>query len=80
MHLVEPIDTLPDVRYWSKVLCCTIPTHLNDLEVKVQLVSAPFDLSHVTRKPVFGVFDQVRLALASLEILDLASIGIILSK
>ena len=44
--------------------------------------------SHVTRKPVFGVFDQVRLkqiCLAketcySLEILAVASIGIILSK
>ena len=42
--------------------------------------------SHITRKPVFGVFDQVRLKPAcsatetsqSLEILDLSSIGIIL--
>ena len=45
-------------------------------------------MSHVTREPIFGVFDQVRLKPAcsatetsySLEILDLASIGIILSK
>ena len=47
-----------------------------------------FDLRHVTREPVFGVCDQVRLKPAcsaretswSLEILDLANIGIILSK
>ena len=45
-------------------------------------------MNHVTRKPVFGVSDQVRLKLAcsatetsySFEILDLASIGIIVSK
>ena len=43
-------------------------------------------MSHVMRKPVFGVCDQVRLKPAcsatetskSLEILDLTSIGIIL--
>ena len=29
------VDTLPDVRYWSEVLCCTIMTHISDLEVKV---------------------------------------------
>ena len=29
------VDTLPDVRYWSVVLCCTILTHLCDPEVKV---------------------------------------------
>ena len=28
-------DTLPDVTYWSEVLCCTITTHIGDLEVKV---------------------------------------------
>ena len=44
-------------------------------------------MSHVVRKPVFGLCDQVRLkpacsvteASLSLEILDLASIGIIVS-
>ena len=30
------VDTLPDVRYWSEVLCWTILTHLCDLEVKVK--------------------------------------------
>ena len=28
-------DTLHVGRYWSEVLCCTIMTHLGDLEVKV---------------------------------------------
>ena len=28
-------DTLHVCRYWSEVLCCTIMTHLGDLEVKV---------------------------------------------
>ena len=45
-------------------------------------------MSHITRKPGIGFFHQVRLKLASsateasrsLEILDLASISIILSK
>ena len=32
---MDLIDTLPDVRYWSEVLCCTITTHIGDLEVKV---------------------------------------------
>ena len=32
---VDLVDTLPDVRYWSEVLCCTITTHTGDPEVKV---------------------------------------------
>ena len=32
---MDLVDTLPVVRYWSKVSCCTILTHLGDLEVKV---------------------------------------------
>ena len=32
---VDLIDTLPDVRYWAEVLCCTIMTHSSDLEIKV---------------------------------------------
>ena len=39
LYLLNPwmdlVDTLPDVRYWSEVLCCTIMTHINDLVVKV---------------------------------------------
>ena len=29
------VDTLPDVRFWSEVLCYAIMTHISDLEVKV---------------------------------------------
>ena len=32
---MDQVDTLHAGRYWSEVLCCTIMTHLNDLEVKV---------------------------------------------
>ena len=31
---MDLVDILPDVRYWS-VLCCTILTHISDLEVKI---------------------------------------------
>ena len=30
--LMDQIDTLHVGRYWSEVLCCTIRTHLGDLE------------------------------------------------
>ena len=33
--LMDQVDTLHVGRYWSEVLCCTIMTHLGDLEVKV---------------------------------------------
>ena len=40
LYLLNPwmdlVDTLPDVRYWSEVLCCTITTYIGDLEVKVR--------------------------------------------
>ena len=29
------VDTLHVGRYWSEVKCCTIMTHLGDLEVNV---------------------------------------------
>ena len=34
---MDLVDTIPDVRYWSKILGCSIPTPnlLTDLEVKV---------------------------------------------
>ena len=39
LYLLNPwmdrVDTLPDVRYWSEVLYCTITTHIGHLEVKV---------------------------------------------
>ena len=33
--MMDQVDTLHLGRYWSEVLCCTIMTHLGDLEVKV---------------------------------------------
>ena len=30
---MKVVHTCPYVRYWSEVLCCTIPTHMSDLEV-----------------------------------------------
>ena len=32
--LMDQVDTLHGDRYWSEVLCCTIMTNLDDLEVK----------------------------------------------
>ena len=32
--MIDLLDTFPDVRYWSEVLCYTITTHISDLEVK----------------------------------------------
>ena len=32
---LDQVDNLHVDRYWSEVLCCTIMTHLGDLEVKV---------------------------------------------
>ena len=32
---INLVDNLPNVRYWSEVLCCTISTHLSDIEVNV---------------------------------------------
>ena len=41
LYLLNPwmdlVDTLPDVRYWSEVLCCAIKTHISDLEVCLML-------------------------------------------
>ena len=41
---MDLVDTLPDVRYWSKILHCSIPTPhlLTDLEVTVTL-NMPWD-------------------------------------
>ena len=49
LYLLNPwmdlVSTLPDVRYWSEVLCCTITTHISDPEVKVtdlEILSSSF--------------------------------------
>ena len=34
---MDQVDTLHIDRYWSEVLCCSIMTHLSDLEFKVTL-------------------------------------------
>ena len=42
--------TCPDARYWSEVLCCTIPTHMSDLQVKVmdfEILEAKHDLGEL---------------------------------
>ena len=33
--LIDQVDTLHGGSYWSEVSCCTILTHMDDLEVKV---------------------------------------------
>ena len=33
---MDQVDTLHVGRYWSEFLCCTIMTHLFDLEFKVK--------------------------------------------
>ena len=33
--LMDQVHTLHVGRYWSEVLCCTITTHLSDLEINV---------------------------------------------
>ena len=42
--LMDQVDTLHVGRYWSEVLCCTIMTHLGDLEVKDTPVAKVTDL------------------------------------
>ena len=37
LNMMDQVDTLHVDRYWSQVLCCTIMTHLDDLEVKVMV-------------------------------------------
>ena len=32
---MEVVHPCPDVRYWSEILCCAIPTYMSDLEVRV---------------------------------------------
>ena len=39
---IDLVDTLPDVRYWSEVLRCTIMTHICDLQVKVKVTDLKF--------------------------------------
>ena len=47
---MDQVDTLHVGRYWSKGLCCTIMTHLGDLEFKVT------DLKNIMLKLLLKVF------------------------
>ena len=40
---MEVVHPCPDVRYWSEILCCTIPTYMSDLEVKVMDLETNYD-------------------------------------
>ena len=58
-HLIELVDTLPDVIYWSKVLCCTIPTPVSDLEVKVTDIEISYCLTclfHISQSSEIFIF------------------------
>ena len=67
--------------------CCCRPKFMVETEHLDKAANGLY-ISHVVRKPVFGVSDQVRLkpacsateATLTLEILDIASIGIVLFK
>ena len=41
---MDLVDTLPDVRYWSEVLCCTIITHISELTCDLKLNVGHCDL------------------------------------
>ena len=41
---MEEVHTCFDVRYWTEVLCCTIPTQMSDLEVKAVKMTHMSDL------------------------------------
>ena len=36
---MDLVDILPDVRYWSEVLCCTILTHIRDTDFEILCLS-----------------------------------------
>ena len=58
-HLIELVDTLPDVIYWSKVLCCIIPTPVSDLDVKVTDIEILFCstcLFHISQSSEIFIF------------------------
>ena len=44
---MDLLDTLPDVRYWAKILHCTIPTPLCDLEVDVMDLEILWMIDHM---------------------------------
>ena len=61
---MDLVDILPDVRYWSVVLCCTILTHISDLEVKVT------DFEILCLSFLVKVFRSLYLLKLSLDLVD----------
>ena len=51
---MDQVDTSHVGRYWSKVLCCTIMTHLGDLEVKITDLERNFVLKFLVKDSIFG--------------------------
>ena len=50
---MEVVYTCPVVRYWSEVLCCFIPTHMSNLEIKVT------DLEKIMLKFFIKVLERI---------------------
>ena len=55
MHLIELVDTLPGIRYWSDILHCIFPTPLIDRQVKIR------DLRNFIIKFLVKVFKSLYL-------------------
>ena len=59
---MDLIDTIPDVRYWSKILYCSIPTPylFTDFEVKVTdlefFMINEMSLSHISQSSEVFIF------------------------
>ena len=73
MLQLDLVDTLPDERYWSEVLCCTIITHISDLEIKVtdfEILRYNFWLkffsTFLLRKQLRQIGDQTLVSLVTL--------------
>ena len=66
---MDQVDTLHVGRYWSEVLCCTIMTHLGDLEVKVT------DLEIFLLKFLVKVFISLYLLKLLMDQVDTLQVG-----
>ena len=66
---MDQVDTLHVGRYWSEVLCCTIMTHLGDLEVKVT------DLRNFVLNFLVKVFISLYLLKLLMDQLDTLHVG-----
>ena len=50
--LMDQVETLHVCGYWSEILCCTITTHLSDLEVKVMGTDTQLNEKGVGKYPI----------------------------